>query len=55
MNEIEKRKNLKNIARQKQSKKDEVIQNLKYNFKHIQGMWPKAAKITLPEQRLHCW
>ena len=44
MNENDRRKSLKNIERDKQMLKNKIIQELKYNFQHINGMWPKTAK-----------
>ena len=35
--------------------KDEVIQKLKYSFKHITGMWPKTATFKSEEERLKSW
>ena len=35
---------LKSIAREKQELKAEVFAELKSDFKHITGMWPKTAK-----------
>ena len=55
MNEKDKRKNLKNIARDQSSQKREIIQELKYNFQHINGMWPKTAKFDNQQQRLQSW
>ena len=37
------RKELKNIEKEKQLLKNEVLKHFKSNFKHIYGMWPKTA------------
>ena len=46
---------LKSIAREKQELKAEVFAELKSDFKHITGMWPKTAKFDNETQRLESW
>lgn len=53
--EIQMRNQLKSIAREKQELEAEVFMELKRNFKHITGMWPKTAKFETEAQRLDSW
>lgn len=55
LTDIEYKKNLKSIERQKQTQKNDVIMHLKRNFKHINGMWPKTANFRDEEDRLQSW
>ena len=46
---------LKSIEREKNDMKSGVFMELKTNFKHITGMWPKTAKFDNEAQRLDSW
>ena len=55
MNDNDRQKNLKLITRDKQNQKKEMIRELKYQFQHIKGMWPKTAKFVTNEERMQSW
>ena len=43
------------LKREKKENKIELIQELKLNFKHIEGMWPKTANFENEKQMLKSW
>lgn len=53
--DLELRKQLKANDKEKTQIKDILINELKGNFKHIAGMWPKTANFKSEEQRMASW
>ena len=53
--DIEQKKQLKQLELKKVQDKNEVLMQLKLNFKHITGMWPKTAKFESEEERMLSW
>ena len=46
---------MKELDKEKHDNKKELIQELKLNFKHIDGMWPKTANFENEKQMLKSW
>ena len=44
MTDLERKKSLKSLEKEKNVMKSAMLDRLKHNFKHIHGMWPKTAK-----------
>lgn len=55
MTDLEKKKSLKTLEKEKNTMKKDMIDRLKHNFKHIHGMWPKTAKFENEAQRMQSW
>lgn len=55
LTDIEMRKELRAVDKEKVALKEELLQKLKYSFKHITGMWPKTASFKSEEERLLSW
>ena len=50
ISDIEYRKIIRQIEHDKHKQKKDIYYEMKRNFKHIEGMWPKTAKFTSDEQ-----
>mmetsp|Transcript_35095 Transcript_35095/g.46183 ORF Transcript_35095/g.46183 Transcript_35095/m.46183 type:complete len:118 (-) Transcript_35095:1291-1644(-) len=47
--------NLKTIKKEKTRLKQQLIMNMKNNYKHIYGMWPATAHFTDENHRMEAW
>ena len=52
---IELRRKLKDNQKEKKKTKNQLINELKGNFKHITGMWPNNADFKSEEERMAHW